>query len=392
MKPIFFILIITNIAFSQSSDILGVSRASNPTNVVYLAKIDQATGLVEDISSTSYSEYISNFTYTVNPDNNIFYYTSDSNLIGIDIFSGQLVTDVPISTSLQPYFQNFIYNEVTQELIGIERGTNGGNEVYLSKIDPQTGVVTPISQTPITDVITLNGGFTIDLNNQWFQFVSNGQLLSVDISTGQVVHSPTIDTSQVAFFDNILFNAADGNLYGLGRNSSPPEILLGQIDPITGNVTLISQQSISDAFVLSGSTIDPFAEVYYFQVINEFIGVDINTGDIFSSSPFDFSQSNGDYFEYYYFSGKVTSLLTTEEQKMENSVLLFPIPVEDILFIKSENLDRIGIFDITGKCLSTLNANNNAQISLDFSSYSSGTYFLKITSQGRVEIKKIIKQ
>lgn len=392
MKPMFFILIITNIALSQSNDILGVSRTNNPTNVVYLAKIDVTTGLVEDISSTSYSEYISNFTYTVNPDNNTFYYTSDSNLIGIDIFSGQLVTDVPISTSLQPYFQNFIYNEVTQELIGLERGNIGGNEVYLSKIDPQTGVVTPISQTPVTDIISLNGGFTIDLNNQWFQFVSNGQLLSVDISTGELVHSPTIDTSQVAFFDNILFNAADGNIYGLGRNSSPPEILLGQIDPITGIVTLISQQSISDAFALSGSTIDPFTEVYYFQGINEFIGVDINTGDIFSSTPFDFSQSNGDYFEYYYFSGKVASLLSTEQQDIRKSISVFPNPVENVLFITSKNLDHIEIFDITGKRLSTLNVNNNTQIRLNFSSYSSGTYFLKTTSEGQVNIDKVVKQ
>lgn len=392
MKLIFFILIFTNIAFSQSNEILGVSRTSNPNNVVYLAKINETTGVVQDIASNSYSEFISNFTYTVDTDNNVFYYTSASNLIGIDIFSGQLVTDVPISTSIQPYFQNFIYNEVTQELIGLERGTNGGNEVYLSKIDPQSGVVTPISQNPITDVITLNAGFTIDLNNQWFQFVSNGQLLSVDISTGQIVHSPNIDTSQVAYFDNILFNAADGQLYGLGRNSNPPEIFLGQINPVTGNVTLISQQSVSDAFSMSGAALNPFAGVYYFKGINEFIGVDINTGNVFSSTTFDFSQSNGDYFDYYYFSGKVAALLSNEDFEIENSIQVYPNPVEDILFIKANTLDQIEVFDIQGKRLKQIDASNNTKISLDMSSYTRGAYFLKLTTEGRVQVRKVVKE
>lgn len=251
MRTLVIILFITSSLFSQTNQIIGVSRTSVPNNVVYLAGINETTGVVQDIATNSFSEYISNFTYTVDPDANIFYYTSDTNLLGIDITSGQLVTDLPITTSIQPYYQNFVYNEVTQELIGLERGTNVADEVYLSVIDPQTGIVTPISQNSITNSITLDGGFTIDLINQWFHFVSNGQLLSVDISTGQVVHSPTIDTSQVAYFDNILYNASDGKLYGLGRNSQPPEIFLGEIDPITGIVTLISQQSISTGFLLA---------------------------------------------------------------------------------------------------------------------------------------------
>lgn len=386
------LLLFTPCVFSQSNDILGVSRTNIPDNVVYLAKINEITGEVEDLASTSYSEYISNFTYTVDPDLDIFYYTSINNLIGIDINTGNLVCNTPMSTSLQPYFQNFVYNEVTQELIGLERGTNGGNEVYLSKINPQTGIVTPISQNPITDVIALNGGFTIDLNNQWFQFVSNGQLLSVDISTGQVIHSPTIDTSQVAFFDNIIFNAADGNLYGLGRNPSPPEILLGQIDPITGNVTLISQQSISTGFTLSGAAIDPFAEVYYFQGLSEFIGVDLNTGDISSTTPFDFSQSNGDYFDYYYFSGKVSSLLSVESPIKDIPFLIFPNPVEDILFVESKNLDEIEIYDLQGKRLLHINASNNSKINLDMSGYKRGIYLLKLTTEGKAQIRKVVKE
>jgi hypothetical protein len=369
-----------------------VSRTSNPNNVVYLAKINETTGLVQDIASNSYSEYISNFTYTVDPDSNIFYYTSASNLIGIDIFTGQLVTDLPISTSLQPYFQNFIYNEVTQELIGLERGTNGGNQVFLSKINPQTGVVTPISQNSITDVFSLNGGTTIDLNNQWFQFVSNGKLLSVDISTGQVVHSPTIDTSQAPYFDNILFNAADGYLYGLGRNSSPAEVFLGQIDPITGNVTFISQQSVSTGFSLSGAAINPFAEVYYFSGINEFIGVDLNSGDIFTATPYDFSQSNGDYFDYYYFSSKVTSLLSNQDFAVNISIQIFPNPFEEILPIKADGLSEIKIFDVYGKQVSKIDLKNENQTNFDLSALESGLYFLKLTLNGQISVKKVIKR
>jgi hypothetical protein len=359
---------------------------------VYLAKINEVTGHVQDLASNSYSEYISNFTYTVDPNLDIFYYTSNDNLIGIDISTGNLVCDLPMTTSLQPFFQNFVYNELTQELIGLERGNNGGDAVYLSKIDPQTGIVTPISQNPITDVITLNGGFTIDLNNQWFQFVSNGQLLSVDIVTGQVVHSPTIDTSQVAYFDNILFNASDGNLYGLGRNPNPAEILLGQIDPITGNVTLISQQSISSGFALSGAAINPFTEVYYFQGINEFIGVDINTGDIFSSTPFDFSQSNGDYFDYYYYSGKVAALLNISNVEFMKDIKIYPNPVENNLSVKSEITGKVQIFNILGKQIIQEDKLTNAALNINMSQYPNGVYLIKFTNQGNSVVKKIIKR
>jgi hypothetical protein len=392
MKLTILFLLVYSFSFAQNNEIIGVSRTNVPSNQVYLAKVNEITGLIQDLSTSSYSEYISNFTYTVDPDLDIFYYTGNNNLIGIDINSGNLITDVPITTSLQPYFQNFVYNEITQELIGLERGQNGGNQVFLSKIDPQTGVVTPISQTSITDVITLNGGSTIDLNNQWFQFVSNGQLLSVDITTGQVVHSPAIDTSQVAFFDNILFNASDGNLYGLGRNSNPAEIFLGQIDPITGVVTLISQQSLTTAFSLSGAAINPFTGVYYFKGLNNFIGVSTINGNIVSSTPLDFSQSNGDYFDYYYFSGRVITLLNSRDAEFDHDIKIYPNPVESILSVKLNNINKIQIYNLLGKPLYEESTINAGTFSLDMTEYPSGIYLIKFTTPGNSFVKKIIRK
>ncbi len=392
MKAIILFTFIISFGYAQNDDIIGVSRTSNPSNQVYLAKVNEINGLVEDLSANSYSEYISNFTYTVDPDLDIFYYTGLNNLIGIDISTGNLVTDVPISTSIQPYFQNFVYNELTQELIGLERGQNGGNQVYLSKIDPQTGIVTPVSQNSITDAITLNAGSTIDLNNQWFQFVSNGQLFSVDIATGQVVHSPVIDTSQVAFFDNILFNAADGNLYGLGRNSQPAEIFLSQIDPVTGLVTLISQQSISEGFSLSGAAINPFSGIYYFKGLNEFKGVSLNSGNVVTSTPLDFSVSNGDFFDYYYYSGKVAALLNTQNLRSKQNIDIYPNPVESILTVKSDSFSTIQIFDLRGTLLSEKEVRNANTTILDMSEFARGIYILKLKSEEQSLVKKIIKK
>jgi len=390
MKYFLFLLLFSNLIYSQVPDIVGVSRTGNNGGQVFLSSINTTTGLLTDLSPNSYSNVTANFSYTVDPVLDIFYYLDQTSIIGVSINDGSLVSNSTISSSNQPFFQNFIYNEITQEIIGLERGGSSINngQVYLSKIDPVSGIVTTISQSTITNTITLNAGTTIDMANQWFHFVSNNRLFTIDISSGDMIYNPLID-STIGFFDNMVYNEFDGFIYGLVRNSNPPEIYLGKINPVDGNVTIISQNPVGQSFVLAGATIDPFNSIYYYKDNNNFIGVDIITGNIMSSVSIDYSQSNGNFFDFYYYANEKKSLLSTENIDDENNFNFYPNPAKDQISITTNFLNRLEIIDVFGRVYKSYdNIYNGANI--DLSTLSSGTYFLKVYFDNKSSVMKLM--
>jgi hypothetical protein len=392
-----FILIISLFVvlpnFAQTNEIYGITRNNNP-NVTYLAKVNTTNGLIEDVSDTSNSPYIANFSFTVDPNLGIYYYSGINTFIGLDMNTGELVYENPITTSLLPIFQNFIYNEITREIIGLERGSlNDG--VYLSKINPETGRVSAISTSSVANIFTVSG-CAIDLAKQWYHLFSEGKILSVDISTGAVVHEPIVDTSEFENFNNLVYNAADGFLYAIGRNNSPDALFFIQINPITGGVTTISPVSLGENLVLEGSALDPFSGVYYFKrpFPNTIVGVDIATGLEVSATPFDFSGSNGAFFGYFYFGGETASLvLSNSDFSRKPEVKIFPNPAENILHLDGNLISSIALYSVTGQQLGNWVYNDQESIQLDVSTYNTGVYFLKVyNSQKEATTIKFIKK
>lgn len=77
-----------------------------------------------------------------------------------------------------------------------------------------------------------------------------------------------------------------------------------------------------------------------------------------------------------------------EENSIEASI--YPNPVKDFINIEVENMDLVELYDIFGKRLYSEEENDNVQI--DMNRYSAGIYFLKIYSEGRNTVEKIIKK
>lgn len=389
MKYTLLLLLFTPLLFAQNADIVGVSRTAANGGQVFLASVNPLTGVVTDIASNSYSNVIANFSYTVNPAQDIFYYTTQNSIVGIDITNGSLLSNPLINSSSQLNFQSFIYNEITQEIIGLERGANNGGEVYLAKIDPITGIVTTISQTSVTSTITFNGGQALDIANQWFHFVSNGRIYTIDVATGNVVYNPLIDNSSVAYFDNIIYNEFDGHIYGLGRNSNPPEIFLGRINPTNGAVTLISQASIGQSITLAGTTIDPFNNIYYYKSGDNFVGVDITSGNVATSVPLDYTQSSGGIFDYYYYANEKKSLLSDNSFEGRVPFKFYPNPTSDYISIEGTGYKKLEILNLSGQVVYEAEFTNT---SFDISKLPSGIYLLKAYNKNSTEVKKLIKR
>ena len=74
----------------------------------------------------------------------------------------------------------------------------------------------------------------------------------------------------------------------------------------------------------------------------------------------------------------------------KNEAEIYPNPVESILNIDNKSdfeINQITITDVNGRILST-----TSSLTIDFSNYSKGIYFLKIThNNGNIYTKKILK-
>jgi hypothetical protein len=160
----------------------------------------------------------------------------------------------------------------------------------LASIDPSTGLITPIGDTALSSVVNATGS-ALNPYNQTFSFQDEDSWLSVDLQTGEVLNDVMVTLPNVdGYFDNFRFNAADSSMYGLFRQLSydsitgfpSSDIRLATCDLSTGNVSLISESSIAESFTMSGSTIDPYLMVYYFETEGKFTGIDLYNGQIYS--------------------------------------------------------------------------------------------------------------
>ncbi len=71
----------------------------------------------------------------------------------------------------------------------------------------------------------------------------------------------------------------------------------------------------------------------------------------------------------------------------DDFVALYPNPVKDRLYVKAEGLQRVEVFNLVGqKVLASENA------SIDMGSLVQGVYFVRVTADGKVATKRIVKQ
>lgn len=89
---------------------------------------------------------------------------------------------------------------------------------------------------------------------------------------------------------------------------------------------------------------------------------------------------------------KFTDLFMDTKEIQNNSTVIYPNPVKNILNLKSEkSVDQLQIFDLSGKSVFTQN-NLKANTQIDVSNLPKGVYIVKINSNGEVKTQKITKK
>jgi hypothetical protein len=181
------------------------------------------------------------------------------------------------------------FSQVT--IVGLARKSGANPQIFLSELDPTTGNAINSSATSIATSYNLTGAALNPYSNH-YHFISNNSFYSVEMNTGTIVSSPTINNPIApSYFDNFRFNNSDSLIYGLARrsvydsinNTYVGQLFLATINPNTGTITQISQNSVGQSYALTGSAIDPFQKVFYYSTGGQLVGLDMYTGAIYSN-------------------------------------------------------------------------------------------------------------
>jgi len=209
---------------------------------VYLSTINTSTGTITQISPNSIGQGFALAGSAIDPYQKIFYYSTGANLVGVDMYTGLVYSNPPISIlGGGNYFDNFTYSCVDTALYGLIRTnyfsyeydslimdtikTLDSTAIHLGRINPSTGVVTKISPTKLDQGgYTLNAGSTIDPSTMTYYYNNGYQLVGVSLVTGLKVSQQTINNTNGQFFELMRIQSNCYEAYKPIRQNSPASV------------------------------------------------------------------------------------------------------------------------------------------------------------------------
>lgn len=218
-----------------------------------------------------------------------------------------LIVLVLLSAQLNAQIDNTMY--------GLYRILNP-TSVQLASMDPITGIITPIGTANTLSTTINSTGAALNPYNMSYTYQDEDSWLSVDLQNGSILNDVTVTLPNTSgSFNNFRFNTADTNMYGLYSQvlydpltgSYTGDMRLGTCDLTTGNVSIISPSSIAQSFTMTGSAIDPYLMVYYFESEGKFVGLDLYNGQIYSE-PLITLMGNGITFDNFAYSCADTTM------------------------------------------------------------------------------------
>ena len=215
-----------NFRFNTSdSTLYGLARRYIPgaspgqgTGELYFSSMNPATGEITQISPQSILDSYSLSGSAIDPHQMVYYFSKGSQFYGIDMYNGQVYTSQTLSFPEGGlFFDNYTYNCADTAIYGIIRVTTTPPiTAYFGKINPQTGVVTRISQTPLANsMYSVNGSSTIDPYTGTYYYVSSlpqGGVGVIGISTytGALISVyPVASSSGVATYFDMIRHPSD---------------------------------------------------------------------------------------------------------------------------------------------------------------------------------------
>jgi hypothetical protein len=191
------------------------STLMTTVGALYLAKANTNTGVITEISTSSVGQGFALAGSAIDPYQMVYYYSTGSHLVGLDMYNGSIYSNAPIGTVTNEYFDNFTYSCADTSLYGLVRrnyfsnspnpwspATLDSSTIHLGKIDPSTGIVTVVSPYAISyGGYTLNGGAAIDPFTMTYYYSNGSNMIGVSMVTGLVTSNLPFIFNGPQYFD-----------------------------------------------------------------------------------------------------------------------------------------------------------------------------------------------
>ena len=212
-------------------------------------------------------------------------------------FVVQLAMAQNVGIVRENYYSTYYDSSIMMEIEVLDSAT-----IRLGSVNPATGVVSNVGSTAYNTTINLNGATINPYLNRYY--IGKGfNYLTFDINTGDIINDvPIYGPLPSSSFQNFRFNNSDSTIYGMVPNNfystyydssimmeievlDSAQIRFASLDPQTGEYTLIGSSSYSNLYTLAGNSIDPYQMLYYYSAVDTLIGIDLYTGEPYSTVP-----------------------------------------------------------------------------------------------------------
>lgn len=280
LLPILLCLSFLNNLSAQPDRVFGINW---DIGEVRFTSVNINTGSVDILSDPINADYIWPGVSDFDPIEKRYFYLKregdeEMGVISLDASNGELISDVqldlPETTGANPFvfISHLGYNWMDEKLYGIllQREEVGEGLIYLVTIDENTGAVDFISNEPIDEIpVIASGNSDIDPVNRRFIYVTEDRIYTIDLDTGEAIHSPMINyppATELQYAANTTYDYQNDIIYclhylnvvdanGVGQFG---DLRLASIDPVNGDLTIISTERISkDGFTSGDCDIDP---------------------------------------------------------------------------------------------------------------------------------------
>lgn len=236
-----------------------------------LAKINTVTGTITQISPNSIGQGYALAGSAIDPYQMLYYYSTGSNLVGVDMYTGNVYSNSPMQLPPNSHFDNFTYSCIDTALYGLVR-TNYFNSVNpfqldsstirLGKINPTTGAITVLSSASLFGFgYSLNAGAAIDPNNMTYYYSTGDYIVGASLFDGQQNSLDSIQFANGSYFD-LMRNFDNCLAINIIRTNNSTSTSLSEASNLS---ITISPNPTSDIFTIQGNDQIEKVELYNLQ-------------------------------------------------------------------------------------------------------------------------------